>query len=169
MNGEAPDTTVAIPRIQRHGEQNVGCLGRTIGLEFVVWPVLPVGIVEIDVEDLVAIRTEVDDARGSRIQQQRYQAPRQLEMAEVIDAQLKLKSVLRLLVRSEHHACVIDEDVDAREPAADLYSVRPHACQTVQLQLGRLDRGGRRLGGDGFSRRPKALWVPAGEHNSGAG
>src|ERR1700676_3232588 len=168
MNGEAPDTTVAIPRIQRHGEQNVGSLGRTIGLEFVVWPLLPVGIVEIDVEDLVAIRTEVDDARGSRIQQQRPQAPRQLEMTEVIDPRLRLKSVLRPLVRSEHHACVIDEDVDAGEPAADRYSGRTHARQTVQLQLDRLDRGGTRPAGDGFSRRPETLWVPAGEHNSGA-
>src|SRR3982074_2972607 len=113
MNGEAPDTTVAIPRIQRHGEQNVGRLRRTIGLEFVVWPVLPVGIVEIDVEDLVAIRTELDDARGSPVHEQRHQAPRRLERAEVIYSQLKLKSVLRPLVRSEHHARVIDEDVDA--------------------------------------------------------
>src|ERR1700682_4531789 len=89
-------------------------------------------------------------------------------MTEVVDAELKLESVLRLLVRSEHHAGVVDEDVDAREPCADLYSRRTHACQAVQLQLDCLDRGGSRLGGDGFSRGSKTLRVSAGEHSRGA-
>jgi hypothetical protein len=90
----------------------------------------------------VAIGTEIDDAPGSRIFQQRHQAQRQLDMTEVVDAELNLESVRRLLVRSEHHAGVVDEDVDAREPCADLDSGRTHACQAVQLQLDCLDRGG---------------------------
>jgi hypothetical protein len=57
-----------MPRIQRHGEQNVGRL-RCPCLEFVVRRLLPVGVIEIDVEDLVAIElrlmTRADSAFSS--------------------------------------------------------------------------------------------------------
>ena len=48
--------------------------------------------------------------------QQRHDAAGQLEMTEVIDAQLQLESVVRSLKGLEHHSRVVDQDVDPREP-----------------------------------------------------
>src|ERR1700682_2817835 len=130
---------------------------------------LPAGVVEGDVENAVTVGTDVDHARSLCVEQQRHYTPRQLEMTQVIDTQLKLKSVLGSLEGREHHSRVVDQDIDPREAVADLSGGRTNACQVVQFRLDRLDRRGGCLGCDGFSRRPKTLRVPPGEDDSGGG
>ena len=101
------------PPLQFVGEQQVGELGLAVGADPAVAG-LPLQVVEADSARAkrwptlltVTIR---EPARG---QQAVEQQPGEREVAEVVGAELQLEAVLGRRLRREHHAGVVDQQVD---------------------------------------------------------
>ena len=111
--------------LQLGGEQQVGELGLAVGTPRPVALALPVEIVEVDLAEAVGARGDGDDAAGDVLQQQVGER----EVAEMVGAELQLEAVRRPDQRRDHHAGVVDQQVDLAVPAGRERTHRLQACR----------------------------------------
>jgi hypothetical protein len=58
----------------------------------------------------------------------------QREVAEVVDAELELEMLLRVIERRHHHAGVVDEDVDPVDLDRDFLREHRHRCERREIE-----------------------------------
>mmetsp|Transcript_6155 Transcript_6155/g.14210 ORF Transcript_6155/g.14210 Transcript_6155/m.14210 type:complete len:212 (-) Transcript_6155:251-886(-) len=129
--------------LQFLGEEDVGKLRLPIGLPRVVG--LPgLEVVEVDAieGDEMRVGGEVDDAsipgRLGSFHDLREEQVGQMEMSEMVDADLPLKAVCGLLTRRYcHHPCVVHQQVDLLSLALNLRCKPLDALQGRQIELER--------------------------------
>ena len=91
MDGCRTDAAPAMPLVEGHREENVGCLGPAVRNKRIVGRSLEVGVVEVHIGETMPGLREIDQASASG--NQRGNAIDQYKMAEVVGAELRLKTV----------------------------------------------------------------------------
>jgi pimeloyl-ACP methyl ester carboxylesterase len=142
------------PALKLGGEQQVGELGLPVGAPRLVGLALPVEVVEVDRAHAVACRGDRHDASGHMLEHQVGER----EVAEVVGAELQLKAVGGPRQRRDHHAGVVDQQIDLALPAL---SERPHGGQVTEIQGTELNGSGHASG-----RAGALLGVAAGEDDA---
>jgi hypothetical protein len=94
-----------------------------------------VQVVEADAPELVSIAADRDHARAVGRLKQRQQPARQREVAEVVHAELHLEALGGLPLGNHHQPGVVDEEVEAGVPAADLVRGARHGVEIGEVDL----------------------------------
>src|ERR1700739_2036253 len=111
MDGCRADATPAMPLVEANREENVGCLGPAVSDERIVSRPLEVGSAEIHSGDPMPARREVDQASAGT--NQRSDPIDQNKMAEMVGAELRLKTVHGVPEWRGHDSCIGYEQVDS--------------------------------------------------------
>src|SRR6202011_2083388 len=102
-----------------------------------------VDVVQVDSPAPVRVGSQFDHAGvtrcGGRRLQLWQQQGRQPEVPEVVDAELQLETLGGRAGWREHHARVVDQDVDPWVPRGDRVGRGAHAIQTRQVHRYRVD------------------------------
>ncbi|AMX06595.1 hypothetical protein A0R60_2307 [Enterobacter asburiae] len=138
MNGKAPNPMTCPPTVKLNREQHVGRLGLPIGNPRVIFPVVKVRVAQIDRRKVVPLRGDGDHARALRPNQGRPQAAEQLEVAQMVRAELGLVATGIARQRVGHDAGAVDQDVD--DGMLRQHSVRKGVDRGGIKQVHRLDR-----------------------------
>src|ERR1700756_3033208 len=85
------DAAPAMPLVEGNREKYVGCLGPAVRDERIVSRALEIGVVEVHISETMPGRCEVDQPSAGA--DQRGYAIYQNKMAEVVGAELRLKTV----------------------------------------------------------------------------
>jgi hypothetical protein len=83
--------TVAMPFVERDGEQDIRRLGSAVGDERVLRSALEVGIMQVDIRETMALRREIDNSAS--FADKWRNADYQDKVAQQIRAELRFKSV----------------------------------------------------------------------------
>ena len=79
-------------------------------------------------------RGHIDDAcTRSRFLDERHHQVGQKEVAQVVGPDLHLKTILSPGERANHHAGVVDQDVDLLQGVAQLLRALPHTFQASKV------------------------------------
>ena len=105
---------------------------------------LEANVIPANIAEAMPAAADVDDpwAVGRR-KQFRHNEVREEEVADVVRAELQLKTVDGLLVRRRHHGCVVDEDVDRLRPREDLCGSLADLRLRTEVELKRAWDGSR--------------------------
>ena len=160
-------------------EEDVCQLGLPVGPPGGVRRLAEVEVGKVDLAKLVRARGHRDDPHGGffgpfilhrGLQEQREQPPRQSGVPEVVDPELVLEAVGRLLARRERHdPRVVEEDVEGLPRVEDRGAEVPDGLKGREVEQGRVvvgqgDRGPRGGGGaHGGEGRLGLCGVPAAE------
>ena len=137
MDGCRKDAAPAMPLVEGHREQNVGCLGPAVCDERIVGRSLEIGVVEVHIGETMPGRCEVDQASASA--NQRGYAIYQHKMAEVVGAELRLKTVHGVPKWSGHDSCIGYDHVESLAARQKFIGAGADALQTGQIERDQLE------------------------------
>src|SRR5436305_3449742 len=104
MQRESPHTSILETTIELDRVENVRRLRLAVGDELVVLAPLPVGVVEVDITQLVTVGADHDDAARGAPNHRGHQAADQYEVTEMIGPELKLEAIGSPRERRGHDA-----------------------------------------------------------------
>src|SRR5215467_11952805 len=130
--------------VELDGEQDVGGLRTAVGDKRLVRRTLEVGIVQLHVGVAVARRRQVDQT-AARLDERRDPVHED-EMAQMIGAELRFKTVQGLAKRRGHHAGVGDDDIERLASRQKLVRGMAEAFETGQIELDELEAASARSG-----------------------
>ena len=146
-------------------EQHIGGLGVAIAGPRIIGAGGEMHVVEIDRREVMPAARQIDDALSFPRLDQREQLARQREVAEVVGADLHFEPVGSVQERRGHHARIVDQDVDLREPLARARCGGADAFERAEIERDRLEL---RLGMFGMDRGDRfiqlALIAPRHDH-----
>src|SRR5882757_10096755 len=132
VDGYRTDAAPAMPLVEGNREENVGCLGPAVSDERIVSRALEIGVVEVHIGEAMPGRREVDQASAGANQQ--GNAIDQYKMAEVVGAELRLKTVQRVPKWRRHYSCIGYDDVESLPARQKFVGAGANALQTGQIE-----------------------------------
>src|ERR1700758_4287737 len=132
MDGCRTDAAPAMPLVEANREENVGCLGPAVSDERIVSRPLEVGIGEIHIGEPMPGRREVDQASAGT--NQRSNAIDQNKMAEMVGAELRLKTVHGVPEWSGHDSCIGYDHVESLAARQKFIGAGADALQTGEIE-----------------------------------
>src|SRR6478609_2140423 len=126
MDGGGANPAVAMARVERNREKDVGCLRTAVGNPWVVRCALEVGVLKIDVGVAVPCGCEVDQPPAWS--KKRRNPVHQDEVAEVIRAKLRFESIFAMTAWCRHDTGIGNEHIELFALLKQRIGARSHTC-----------------------------------------
>src|SRR5579863_6748542 len=144
VDGCRTDAAPAMPLVEGNREENVGCLGPAVSDERIVSRPLEIGVSQLHIGEAMPGRREVDQASAGA--NQRSNSVDQYKMAEVVGAELSLKTVQRVPKWRRHYSCIGYDHVESLPARQEFVGAGANALQTGQIERDQLEAAAIRRG-----------------------
>ena len=120
-------------------EEQVGEFALSVGAAWLVASIVEVEVVEGHLARAMGNARHVDDATVARRKQKVQELTGQREVREVVDAELEFEALLGLAFRRNHHAGVVDQEVQTIEARTKRGGELPNLFEVGEIQTKKLD------------------------------
>jgi hypothetical protein len=136
MYRSGANPAIPMPLVESNGKKNVRRLRTSISNEWVIGRPLKVGIIEINIGATVTRRRQVNQpaSRADKIRN----PVNENKVAQMIGAELRLKTIRRFAKRRGHDAGVGDNDIEGVASCHQLIGAGTHALEIGEVELNEL-------------------------------